>query len=189
MSEDSEEQPKKKNGAMLIIISAVAALVLGGGVGAAIFMGLIPTGGGDKHASDDGHSEKDSHGKKAKDSHGGGHGGDKGGHSTPYDIQTVGDIAFVNLEPLIISLGPNAKARHLKMVLSIETEASGVGAVEIMMPRVRDVLNTYLRAVEITDLEDPAAMTRLRAQMVRRVRMVTPPDTVRDVLILDFILD
>ena len=54
---------------------------------------------------------------------------------------------------------------------------------------MRDVLNTYLRAVEITDLEDPAAMTRLRAQMVRRVRMVTPPDTVRDVLILDFILD
>ncbi|MEL6365283.1 MAG: flagellar basal body-associated FliL family protein [Pseudomonadota bacterium] len=179
----TEEEPKKK-GSPLILISIVAALLLGGGAGAAVFMGLVPLGGEKSEKSDDhgGKDKKDGHSGKAGK-------GSKGKSAPAYDIQTVGDVAFVNLEPLIISLGPEANARHLRMTLSIETKSTGVGAVELMLPRVRDVLNTYLRAVEVSDLEDPAAMTRLRAQMVRRVRMVTPPDTVRDVLILDFILD
>ena len=194
MSDDAEtDEPKKKGGMMPILIAVVAALVLGGGAGAAVFMGLVPLGGGEKSDhGDDGHGgakkkKDDGHGK-AKDSHGGGH-GEKGGDDALYTVAIAGDVAFVNLEPLVISLGPQASARHLKLTLSLETDADAAAGVEMMIPRVRDVLNTYLRAVEITDLEDPTAMTRLRAQMTRRVRMVTPPDAVNDVLILEFVLN
>ena len=50
------------------------------------------------------------------------------------------------------------------------------------MPRILDVLNSYLRAVELADLEDPSAMVRLRAQMLRRVQIVTGEGRVRDLL-------
>ena len=179
---------------MLIIISVAAALVLGAGAGAAVFLGVIPTGSSAK--ADDAHGGKSKdhgkgdHGDKGghggKDGHGGKGGGDYGGG---YAIEEIGEVAFVTLDPLIVSLGASGSARHLKLTLSIEAYADATESVEVMLPRVRDVLNTYLRAVEVRDLEDPAAMARLRAQMARRVRMVTPPESVRDVLILEFVLN
>ena len=57
------------------------------------------------------------------------------------------------------------------------------------MPRIVDVLNTYLRAVEVRDLEEPAAMARLRAQMLRRVQVVTGEGRVRDLLVTEFVLN
>ena len=54
----------------------------------------------------------------------------------------------------------------------------------MLMPRIQDVLNSYLRAVEVRQLEDPSALLRLRAQMLRRVQIVTGEGRVRDLLIL-----
>ena len=51
---------------------------------------------------------------------------------------------------------------------------------KLIMPRVTDVLNGYLRAVEVRDLEDPTALSRLRAQMLRRVQMVSGEGRVLD---------
>jgi flagellar FliL protein len=57
-----------------------------------------------------------------------------------------------------------------------------------VLPRVVDVLNSYLSALEIEDLEDRAALTRLRAQMLRRVQIVTGQGRVNDFLIMEFVL-
>ncbi|MEL7416552.1 MAG: flagellar basal body-associated FliL family protein, partial [Pseudomonadota bacterium] len=58
-----------------------------------------------------------------------------------------------------------------------------------LKPRISDVLNTYLRAVSLDELENPAAMLRLRAQMLRRIQLVTGEGRVRDLLISEFILN
>jgi flagellar protein FliL len=57
------------------------------------------------------------------------------------------------------------------------------------MPRIVDVLNGYLRAVEVREFEDPAALVRLRAQMLRRVQIVTGEGRVRDLLVTEFVLN
>jgi flagellar FliL protein len=57
------------------------------------------------------------------------------------------------------------------------------------MPRIQDVLNTYLRAVDVEDLEEPAALLRLRAQMLRRVQVVVGDGPVRDLLVTEFVLN
>ncbi len=57
------------------------------------------------------------------------------------------------------------------------------------MPRVLDVLNTYLRAVEVRDLEEPSSLARLRAQMLRRIQVVTGEGRVRDLLISELVLN
>ncbi len=96
--------------------------------------------------------------------------------------------AFVALDPLVVTLGPKAQSRYLKISISIETTAAQSSEVAKFTPRFRDALNSYLRAVEESDLAEPASMTRLRAQLLRRIELVAPPDSVRDILITDFVL-
>lgn len=109
---------------------------------------------------------------------------------TPVAAQVVplGDIAFVTLDPLTISLGPDAAARHLRFVAVIEAPRSEEATLRNFMPRIMDVLNGYLRAVDITVLEDPAMLPRLKAQMLRRIQIVTGEGRVNDLLISEFIL-
>lgn len=99
------------------------------------------------------------------------------------------DITFVPIDPVIISLGPGATSRHLKFVAQIEVAKPHAAEVTLLMPRILDVLNSYLRAVDPAQLEDPGAITRLRAQMLRRIQIVTGEGRARDLLITEFVLN
>jgi flagellar FliL protein len=98
-------------------------------------------------------------------------------------------IAFVPMDPIMISLAPGASAKHLRFIGQLEVAPDHAVEVAGLMPRVLDVLNTYLRAVDVKDLEDPAALARLRAQMLRRIQVVTGEGRVRDLLITEFVLN
>lgn len=98
------------------------------------------------------------------------------------------DVAFVPVEPMVISLAPNSRSRHLRFRAQLEVPSQYASDVESLLPRVVDVLNGYLRALETADIESPAALTRLRAQMLRRVQIVAGPGRVNDLLIMEFVL-
>lgn len=98
------------------------------------------------------------------------------------------DVAFVELSPLVISLGPAGNVRHLRFGAQLEVAKTHEEVVRDQLPRIVDVLNGYLRAVDMADLEGPTALVRLRAQMLRRVQIVTGEGAVRDLLIMEFVL-
>ncbi len=169
--EDAEEEPPKKSKGMLF--GLLGAIVLGGGTFYGVFSGLIPVPGGDppqptQHAADSEHKP------------------DEETERTDYSELSS---SFIPMREMIISLGPNSNAKHLKLVVSVEVDSETEQQVTALAPRIRDVLNTFLRAVDERDFEVPRAMTRLRGQMLRRVQLVTPPGAVRDLLIQDFILN
>ncbi|MFN4130019.1 MAG: flagellar basal body-associated protein FliL [Paracoccaceae bacterium] len=115
-----------------------------------------------------------------------------GSHEVAAPAQAAGalpDITFVPVDPITISLGPQSRARHLRFASQLEVNAPHVAEVRLLLPRISDVLNSYLRAVELVQLEDPSAMMRLKAQMLRRVQIVTGQDRVRDLLISEFVLN
>ncbi|PIE08343.1 MAG: flagellar basal body protein FliL [Rhodobacterales bacterium] len=97
-------------------------------------------------------------------------------------------VAFVALDPLVISIGHGAGARHLRFRAELEVTPGAEADVTQLTPRVMDVLNSYLRAVELADLEDPSALVGLRAQMLRRIQLVAGEGRVRDLLIMEFVL-
>jgi flagellar FliL protein len=99
------------------------------------------------------------------------------------------DIAFVPIEPVVVSLGPGSSSKHLRFTAQLEVAKAYADEVAILMPRILDVLNSYLRAVAVADLEDPSAMAKLRAQMLRRVQIVTGEGRVRDLLVTEFVLN
>ena len=102
--------------------------------------------------------------------------------------EALPEIAFVPLEPMVVSLSGTA-ARHLRFSAQLEVPLAYKADVEHLKPRVMDVLNGYLRAVDVTELEDPSALIRLRAQMLRRVQIVVGEGRVRDLLVIEFVLN
>lgn len=160
---EEKETPKKASALKTLMFNAAAAIMLG-----AVAVGVIwlaPIGGSKCRAVADANAAE----KK--------------------QTKSYEDIVFVNLEPLVVTLGPNAQSNYLKISVSIETTHDHVKSVEHLTPRFRDVLNSYLRAVDEKDLVEPFAMTRLRAQMLRRLQIVASADAVADVLITDFVLN
>lgn len=99
------------------------------------------------------------------------------------------DIVFVPLDPIMISLNSDRAIQHLRFRAQLEVVGGHQKDVEKILPRVTDVLNGYLRALELDDLRDPMALTRLRAQMLRRIQIVAGKERVRDLLIMDFVLN
>lgn len=97
--------------------------------------------------------------------------------------------SFLPLERIVLSLGPAARARHLRVAATLEVEPAHRGEVEALLPRVMDVANTFLRAVEVAELEDPRAMGRLRSQLLRRIQIICGEGRVRDLLVTEFVLD
>jgi flagellar FliL protein len=106
------------------------------------------------------------------------------------DTSTAGsDVAFVPLEPLIITLGRDAKNSHLRFNAQLEVVAEYEAEVARLEPRFLDVLNGYLQALEARDIENPEAFIRMRAQMLRRMQVVAGEGRVRDLLVTEFVLN
>lgn len=99
------------------------------------------------------------------------------------------DIAFLPVDPLTISIGTGADERHLRFVAQIEVGATHAAEVTTLMPRILDVLNGYLRAIDPAELKEPSALARVRAQILRRIQIVTGEGRVRDLLITEYILN
>ena len=158
---DGEEDAPKKKSKKPLLIGLVLALLLGGGGFYGVYSGMIL---GAPPAQEQ-----------------------VAVHESP--INSLPPIAFVPIDPLIISLGPRAGNRHLRFRAQLEVNPDYQADVEKLLPRVLDVLNSYLRAVDLRDIEDPSALINLRAQMLRRIQLVTGEGRVRDLLIMEFVLN
>ena len=115
------------------------------------------------------------------------------GHSAPETAASkVGDlpeIAFVPLEPVTITLGEVSANTHLRFAAQLEVNLAYQADVVLLIPRILDVMNGYLRAVAVEELGDPNALIRLRSQMLRRIQIVTGEGRVRDILVTEFVLN
>ena len=156
---EQEDGVPKKGAKLPLILGVVLALVGGGGGFMAVQSGVI---GGSTEVVEEEPIE---------------------------EAEELPALAFVPLETIVVNLPPNAQARHLLFTAQLEVDPTYTAEVQELLPRVVDVLNGYLRAVEISELEDPTALIRLRAQMLRRVQVVVGEGRVKDILIMEFVLN
>jgi flagellar FliL protein len=99
------------------------------------------------------------------------------------------DLAFVPIEPMTVSLGDPAERRFLRFRAELEVAENYKSDVEKLLPRVVDVLNTYLQSLTLQDIEDPSSLLTLRSQMRRRVDLVVGGDRVHDLLVMEFVVN
>lgn len=154
------DSPKPTRGKLPLFAGAMAALLAAGGGYYAVASGLLfaPAGTGDAEH-----------------------------HEAGDTAHAPSEVAFVPLDPVMVNLGGGVP-RHLRFEGYLEVAPGRESSVAALMPRIMDVLNGYLRAVETSDITDPAALIRLRAQMLRRLQVVTGEGNVRDLLITSFLV-
>ena len=104
-------------------------------------------------------------------------------------IPPLGPISFLPLDPIVVNLPDSFEERHLSMKASLELAPGTESEVQQLLPRVSDILNTYLRALQPSDFDNPTMLDRLRSQMLHRIQLVTGEGRVRDLLIAEFVLN
>lgn len=156
---ETDEAIPAKKSKKPLIIGVLLALICGGGGFYSVFAGLIL-------APDHGMSE-----------------------SAHDDVPALPDVAFVPIDPVIVALGEGNQSRHLKFTAQVEVTSAHVADVTLLVPRILDVFNSYLSAVDPMTLEESAAIVRVRAQLLRRIQVVTGEGRVRDLLITEFVLN
>lgn len=148
---------------MFAVAPAVAVVVLGGGIYFFLF-----AGGEAETAAEGAHGKPAAHGEEAP-------------HPVFFDVPDI----LVN-----VSAGGD-KPAFLKLSVSLELEGEGEAAkaaIEPVMPRVVDQLQTYLRELRVEDLSGSAAMFRLKEELLRRVNLAVEPVRVKDVLFREMIV-
>jgi len=160
IKDQAQETPKRSK--LPLVLGLVLALAGGGGGFYAAFAGLLPFGMPQAGA---------------------------GADAASAPVADFSDVVFVPVEPLVISLAEGGQTRHLRFRAELEVGQAHESQVTQIMPRVVDVLNTYLRALSIADLEESTALIRLRAQMLRRVQIVAGEGQINDLLIMEFVLN
>lgn len=157
----------KKPSKLPLIIGLVLAIAGGGGGFFAVQSGMLGIGGSTDSAEGEASKPEEAGEKDAP----------------------LPDVAFVEVPPLTISMGPGGSSRHLRFRASLEVPSQYATEVTNILPRVQDVLNGYLRALEPSDIEAQGALIRLRGQMLRRVKLVVGDGRVNDLLVLEFVLN
>jgi flagellar protein FliL len=155
-------EPPKKRSKLPLLLGLVLALAGGGGGFMAVQMGLI---GGQ---ADDSHGEEE---------------------MALAELPPIAPVAYVAIDPLTVNLPRDSGRQFLRFVAQVEVVPDAASEVEQLRPRIVDVMNGYLRAVEPADFEDPAVLNHLRSQLLRRIQVVTGEGRVRDLLIQEFILN
>lgn len=102
--------------------------------------------------------------------------------------ESLPDVAYVAIEPMVITLRGGQSSTHLRFSAQLEVYAPYSRDVAHFLPRIQDVLNTYLRSVQVSDLEDSIALYRIRSHVLHRVNLVVGDGRVRDVLITEFVM-
>ena len=157
---ETQASPEGGSSFKLLIISGIFSLVAAGGGFYAATQGMIPLPG----------MQKDERVEKT-------------------EAVPLGDVAFVEIAPMLVPMGNLLSNRHLRFRAELEVDPAYVHEVEVLLPRIVDVLNGYLRALDRDDLERSAALVLLRANMLRRVQTVVGDGRVKDLLIMEFVVN
>lgn len=96
---------------------------------------------------------------------------------------------FLEVDPIVISIGSEQSRMFLRFKSQLEVEESYKSEVSNLLPRILDVFNSYLRAVDLEMLTNSAALPTIRTHLLSRVQMVAGSGRVKDLLITEFVLN
>lgn len=107
------------------------------------------------------------------------------GSTTP-----VGAAVFYDLPEMLVDINSQGRKRaFLKLRVSLELSSPSDGRqVEIVMPRIIDNFQVYLRELRLEDLEGAAGIYRLREELLQRVNAAVRPARVNDILFKEMLI-
>jgi flagellar FliL protein len=98
--------------------------------------------------------------------------------------------SFIDLPEIVANLNGNPrKPSYLKLRAKLEVaRPEDAAAVALMMPRVLDLFQTYLRETRPEELRGSAGIYRLREELIARSGIAVAPARVQDVLFTEVLV-
>jgi len=102
----------------------------------------------------------------------------------------VGSAIFYDLPEMLVNLNTAGRKRNfLKMRVSLElANEADITTIEMVLPRIVDNFQVYLRELRMEDLQGAAGMYRLREELLNRVNSAVRPARVNEVLFKEMIV-
>lgn len=97
---------------------------------------------------------------------------------------------FLDLPELLVNLNSSSRRTNfLKISISLEVaNPDDVQKLQVLMPRIVDSFQVYLRELRIEDLRGSAGMYRLREDLLIRINEAARPVKVSDVLFKEILI-
>ena len=125
----------------------------------------------------------------------GGHSAEKtgtkvAGVDTPQVPLVPPSVSFMDMPDIVVNIQTaDGSAAYLKLSVSLELQAANEKAgMNVLMPRVVDQFQSYLRELRVDDLRGSAGVMRIKEELLRRVNVAAAPYGVRDVLLKEMII-
>ena len=159
LEEEGEEDGKKKmSGKVIVLFIALPAIVVIGGIVGALFMFGI-LGGGDEEGVE------------------------------VAEVEAAPPVFYEMPEFLVNMSTTTGPTKYLKMRVAIELDnEETLPEIELMMPRIVDGFQVYLRELRPTDLDGSAGIVRLKEELLRRINLAIEPSNVSDVLFKEVVV-
>jgi flagellar FliL protein len=154
----AQDGKETKKRGKLPLIAALVVLLLGGGAGGAWYAGLLP---------------------------------DFGGHEANVEAGApLKPPVFVELPDIITNLNSSARRQtFIKLRARLEVaDQKQAEMVQASMPRLLDLMGSYLRETRPEELRGSAGTQRLREEMVIRAKVAAAPARISDVLFVELVM-
>ncbi|MFM8819865.1 MAG: flagellar basal body-associated FliL family protein [Phenylobacterium sp.] len=183
--EGGEGEGKKRPPLRLILIAAGAAVVILGGGGAAaffLFFNKPPAEASAKAEKKDGAEAKKEGGGEKKE-----------GAAPPSTVNLApgpDGVVFCTLPNMVANMQAS-DGRPVYLKLKITLEAPDDATAELInpaMPRLRDLLQSFLRELRPEDLQGSQGTYQVRMEILRRVNLVIAPARINSVLIEEMLI-
>jgi flagellar FliL protein len=126
-------------------------------------------------------------------------GGAYGAHALGLIGGAEGDVAeaapppkllYYDLPEMIVNLSsPDRRSEYLKIKVALEMdERETLDSLPVVMPRIQDAFQVYLRELRASDLEGSAGLYRMKEELLRRINMEIHPREVTRVLFKEIIV-
>ena len=99
-------------------------------------------------------------------------------------------VAYMDMSNIIVNIQTaDGTPAYLKLSVSLELNTPEEKAgLQVLMPRVVDQFQGYLRELRVDDLRGSAGVMRLKEELLRRINVAAAPYRVRDVLLKEMIV-
>ena len=158
--EGEEDEPPKKS-KLPLLLGLVLGLIGGGGGFYAVMSGMILAPKTETEAAE----------------------------TVPELPEGAPETVFVPIDPVVVAMPGSQNRSHLRFRVELEVPGIYQAEVQRLSPRVVNVLNTYLRALNIEDFEHPTALFKIRAQLLSRINTVTGEGRVNDLLVMEYVIN
>jgi len=100
-------------------------------------------------------------------------------------------VVFYDMPDLVVNIqsADSGAPAYLKLSVALELAAPEERpGIQVLMPRIVDQFQSYLRELRIDDLHGSAGVLRVKEELLRRVNVAAAPYPVRDVLLKEMIV-